>query len=87
MIEQREEEADGTRFGDFEMDTIIGKDGKGAIVTIVERSRDFFMMRKLRHGKNAKQLAKTVVAMMTPYIGRIEALPQTTEVSSLSTNT
>lgn len=74
MIEQREEEADGTRFGDFEMDTIIGKDGKGAIVTIVERSRDFFMMRKLRHGKNAKQLAKTVVAMMTPYIGRIKSI-------------
>lgn len=74
MIDQREPEADGTRFGDWEMDTIIGKDGKGAIVTIVERSKDFFMMRKLKYGKNAKHLAKTVVAMMTPYIGTIKSI-------------
>lgn len=28
-IHQRPAEADGTRFGDWEMDTIVGKDGKG----------------------------------------------------------
>jgi IS30 family transposase len=55
------------RFGDWEIDTIIGKDGKGAIVTIVERKTAFFMMRKLYKGKNAKALAKTIVEMMMPY--------------------
>ena len=55
------------RFGDWEIDTIIGKDGKGAIVTIVERTTAFFLMRKLDKGKNAKDLARTVVDMMLPY--------------------
>ncbi len=55
------------RFGDWEIDTIIGKNGKGAIVTIVERSSAFFMMKKLEGGKDAKGLAKTVVKMLFPY--------------------
>ena len=33
-ISERPAEADGKRFGDFEMDTIVGKDGHGAIVTL-----------------------------------------------------
>jgi len=33
------------RFGDWEIDTIIGKDGKESIVTIVERTSAFFMMK------------------------------------------
>ena len=31
MIDERDPQADGTRFGDWEMDTIIGKNGRGAI--------------------------------------------------------
>ncbi|WP_345739326.1 IS30 family transposase [Bacteroides zoogleoformans] len=72
MIDQRDPQADGTRFGDWEMDTIIGKDGRGAIVTLVERSKDYLLMRKLPQGKNAQALARTVVAMMTPFIGNIK---------------
>ena len=55
------------RFGDWEIDTIIGKDGKGAIVTIVERSTAFFMMKNLPDGKNAESLAETVIEMLLPY--------------------
>ena len=55
------------RFGDWEIDTIIGKDGKGAIVTIVERTTDFFMMKKLPKGKNAEDLANIVIDMLIPY--------------------
>ena len=55
------------RFGDWEIDLIIGKDGKGAIVTIVERTTAFFLMKKLPFGKNAKQLAKIVILMLLPY--------------------
>ncbi len=74
MIDEREPEANGERFGDWEMDTIVGKDGKGAIVTLVERSKDYLLMRKLKKGKNAEGLAKTVVAMMTPFIGTIKSI-------------
>jgi len=55
------------RFGDWEIDTIIGKDHKGAIVTIVERSTAFFMMRKLDKGKDAKNLSKQLINMLLPY--------------------
>jgi len=66
-IDLRPKEADGTRFGDFEMDTIIGKGNKGAIVTIMERSTNMIFMRKLKHGKNAKETALTVVRMLDPF--------------------
>lgn len=55
------------RFGDWEIDLIVGKENKGAIVTIVERITAFFMMRKLPNGKNAKELSKEVVDMLLPY--------------------
>ncbi len=55
------------RFGDWEIDLIVGKNNKGAIVTIVERTTAFFMMRKLKNGKNAKSLSKEVIDMLLPY--------------------
>ena len=55
------------RFGDWEIDLIIGKDRKGAILTIVERTTAFFLMEKLPFGKNAEQLAKTVIQILLPY--------------------
>ena len=55
------------RFGDWEIDLIIGKDGKGAIVTIVERTTAFFLMKKLPFSKKAEELADTVIDMLMPY--------------------
>lgn len=55
------------RFGDWEIDLIIGKDNKGAILTMVERKTAYFMMQKLEHGKNAKQLAKVAWKLLFPY--------------------
>lgn len=66
-ISERPAEADGRRFGDFEMDTIIGKGNHGAIVTITEKSTCMLFMRKLNKGKDAKDLAKTVVRLLMPY--------------------
>ena len=43
-----------TRFGDWEMDTIVGKDGKGAIVTLVERTTKKMLMAKSPKGKNSR---------------------------------
>ena len=55
------------RFGDWEMDTIIGKDGMGAIVTLVERTSKKLLMAKSPKGKNAKAVAKLVVQMLRPF--------------------
>jgi IS30 family transposase len=66
-IRERPKEADGRRFGDLEMDTIVGKNNKGAIVTIIDRSTDWLVMRKLPHGKNATEAAKMIVHLLEPY--------------------
>jgi len=58
---------DKGRFGDWEIDTIIGAENKGAIVTIVERQTGFLFMKKLPQGKVALGLAKAVIEMLMPY--------------------
>lgn len=63
-IEQRPEDASGQTMGDWEMDTIVGKDGKGAIVTLVEKKSSFMLMEKLDTGKQAVPLAHTVVNLL-----------------------
>ena len=42
------------------MDTIVEKDGKGAVVTLVERE-SYFMLEKLDSGKRAVPPAHAVV--------------------------
>ncbi len=74
MIDERPADWDGSTPGDFEMDTIVGKDGKGAIVTLVERKTNFTMARKLPEGKDAKALAQAVIIMLLPYIGKIRSI-------------
>ena len=66
-IHQRPPQADGTRFGDWEMDTIVGKDGKGAIVTLTERSTNMILMERLPQGKHPEPLAKAVIRLLFPY--------------------
>lgn len=73
-ISDRPKEADGTRFGDFEMDTIVGKGNHGAIVTLVERSTNMLFMRKLPHGKNAVRLAEAVIRMLKPFKGILKSI-------------
>ena len=67
-IHERPLEADGTRFGDWEMDLIVDKD-QNAILTLVERCSDRFLMEKLKHGKQALPLAKAVWRLLLPYKG------------------
>ncbi len=74
MIDERPVQWDGSTPGDFEMDTMVGKDGKGAIVTLVERNTSFTMARKLPDGKNAKALAQMAIVMSLPYIGKIRSI-------------
>ena len=65
-IHDRPEEANGKRFGDFEMDLIVDAYGH-AILVLVERLTNFVMMEKLPLGKKALPIAKTVVRMLYGY--------------------
>ena len=65
-IHDRPPEADGTRFGDWEMDLIVDS-AQHAILVLVERSTNFVMMERLKHGKKAQPLAKAVIRMLFPY--------------------
>jgi len=60
-------------FGHYEIDLIIGAEGKGAILTVVERKTKFLFMEKLK-GKNAKELAKSMVNMLLPYKNSIKTI-------------
>lgn len=73
-IHERPVEADGTRFGDWEMDTIVGKDGKGAIVTLTERSTNMILMERLPQGKHPEPLAKVVIRLLFPYRHTIRSI-------------
>ena len=67
-IHERPKEADGTRFGDWEMDLIVDRD-QNAILVLTERSTDRFLMEKLKHGKQAMSTAQAAWRMLLPYKG------------------
>lgn len=71
-IKDRPAEADGKRFGDWEMDLIIGKNGYKAILTLVERSTGYVIIFRLKHGRKAKELAKEVIRLLFAY--RVEGV-------------
>lgn len=67
-IHERPIEADGRRFGDWEMDLIVDSKSN-AILTMIERSTNFLIMAKLKEGKKAMPLAKMVWRLLLPYKG------------------
>ena len=73
-ISERPAEVDGKRFGDFEMDTIVGRGNHGAIVTLIKRSTSMLFMRKLKKGKNAKELARTVIHLLSPFKEHVKSI-------------
>lgn len=67
-IEERPEIVDRRgRMGDWEMDTIVGRNGRDAIVVLTERLSRFTIMRRSPCGKNAESVADTVIDMLLPY--------------------
>lgn len=66
-IHERPPEADGHRFGDWEMDLILGKGQKSAILTLCERSRNYMMMARLPGGKDPDGVAEKAVELLWPY--------------------
>ncbi|MCJ7539692.1 MAG: IS30 family transposase [Desulfobacterales bacterium] len=58
------------RIGDWEIDTIIGKRYKGALLSIVERKSKFTLIRKLPK-KQADLVAQATVDIMNPYAEKV----------------
>lgn len=73
-IEKRPKEAEERKvFGHFELDTIIGKDHKGAIITLNERASGMLWMRKVE-SKDAEIVIKKLAEMLDeirPYLRSI----------------
>ena len=65
-IHDRPAEADGKRFGDWEMDLVIGAEQKSAVLTIIERSQNMFMQSKLP-SKRPDEVAHAVIRLLLPY--------------------
>ena len=53
--------------GDWELDTIVGRNGIDAIVVLTERLTRFTMMARSPKGKNAEAVADTVINLLLPY--------------------
>ena len=66
-IDQRPKQADGKRLGDFEMDLILGANGKQAMLTIMDRYTNMGMIHKLKNGKDSQEVAMAVYKLLLPY--------------------
>lgn len=62
------------RYGDWEIDTIIGENQKGAILTITERKTGFLLMEKMEFGKQAEGLAKATIRMLFAYKNTVHTI-------------
>jgi len=49
------------RFGDWEIDTIVGPENRGAILTATERRTGFLLMKKLPEGKKCQSACQRIV--------------------------
>ena len=65
-IHERPREADGSRFGDWEMDLIVGKGQKSSVLTMVERSTNMFLQKKLS-SKQPSHVARAAWMLLLPY--------------------
>lgn len=65
-IHDRPAEADGKRFGDWEMDLVIGRDQKSAVLTLLERSQNMLLQTKLP-SKSPHDVEAAVKRLLLPY--------------------
>lgn len=66
-IDERPEDVENrTRFGYWEIDTVLGKHGTGAIVTILERATRFYLIKKVA-SKSAADVTKATIDLLLPY--------------------
>jgi len=58
------------RIGDWEIDTVIGKNHKGALLTIVERKSKYTLIQKLSY-KRSRLVADATIDLLAPYQDKV----------------
>ena len=61
------------RYGDWEIDTVIGKRGTGAIVTLLERKSRFYLVKKVT-SKQADAVADATIKMLQPFKALVHSI-------------
>ena len=70
-IEQRPDIVDEkSRIGDWEIDTVIGQNHQGALVTIVERNSKFTVIQKVET-KQAEGVTMATITLLKPYSDKV----------------
>lgn len=61
------------RMGDWEADTVPGKQGSGVLVTLAERTSHFYLVKRVesKHGEVVKQ---AIIEMLKPYKGSVHTI-------------
>ncbi|TXL03434.1 IS30 family transposase, partial [Methylococcaceae bacterium CS1] len=73
-IEERPEVVETkTRIGDWEIDTVIGKNHKGALVTIVDRVSKFTLIKKV-DSKQSKVVTEATIMLLKPYLDKTHTI-------------
>ncbi|MBJ2184349.1 MAG: IS30 family transposase [Muribaculaceae bacterium] len=65
-IHERPPEANGSRFGDWELDLIVGSGQKSCLVTLVERSRSYVLIKRLET-KHHTAVKQAIIQMLFPF--------------------
>jgi len=61
--------AEKTRIGDWEIDTVIGQNHQGALVTIVDRVSKFTLIKKV-DSKHAEVVTAATISLLLPYLDK-----------------
>ena len=61
--------AEKTRLGDWEIDTVIGQNHQGALVTIVDRVSKFTLIKKV-DSKHAEVVTDATITLLQPYLDK-----------------
>lgn len=61
------------RIGDWEADTVIGKNHKQAIVSIVERKTGFTLIRKVER-KTAQAVSQAMIGLLKPLLNKVHTI-------------
>jgi IS30 family transposase len=61
------------RFGDWEIDTVLGKNGTGSIVTLLERKTRFYLIKKV-DSKSAKDVTQATIELLMPFKDHVHTI-------------
>ena len=62
-----------SRIGDWEGDTVIGKNHKGALVTLVERKTKFTLIGYVAN-KTAENVTEAMIALLAPHVDKVHTI-------------